>query len=159
MHSHHLHQPKLTILTCGPNYSSQSSSLSMAMAQGSGSAGQKASVYLLAMVLCIMLFASSGTQAATYVVGGPAGWTFNTNSWPNGKRFRAGDVLIFNYDPKMHNVVLVDRAGYSRCTTPRGARVLQSGKDKIKLGKGQNYFICSIPGHCDSGMKIAITAA
>ncbi|CAM8877744.1 unnamed protein product [Rhodiola kirilowii] len=131
------------------------------MAQGSGSAAQKVSVYLLAMALCAVLYASTGAQAAgaTYVVGGPGGWTFNTDSWPKGKRFAAGDFLVFNYNPAVHNVVPVNRAGYSRCSAPPRARAFASGKDKIKLMKGQNYFICSIAGHCDSGMKIVINAA
>ncbi|KAL3834152.1 hypothetical protein ACJIZ3_008888 [Penstemon smallii] len=34
----------------------------------------------------------------------------------------------------------------------------QTGKDQIKLAKGQNFFICNFSGHCGSGMKIAITA-
>uniref|UniRef100_A0A2N9FFS4 Basic blue protein n=1 Tax=Fagus sylvatica TaxID=28930 RepID=A0A2N9FFS4_FAGSY len=90
---------------------------------------------------------------ATYTVGDSGGWTFNTDSWPKGKRFRAGDVLIFNYDSTTHNVVAVDRAGYSSCTAPAGAKVYNTGKDQIKLGKGQNYFICNFSGHCASGMK------
>jgi len=32
-------------------------------------------------------------HAATYTVGDSSGWTFNTDTWPKGKRFRAGDVL------------------------------------------------------------------
>lgn len=66
---------------------------------------------------------------------------------------------VFNYNPAAHNVVAVNKVGYNTCTTPPGAsKVHQTGKDQIKLVKGQNFFICSIPGHCQSGMKIAITA-
>jgi len=66
---------------------------------------------------------------------------------------------VFNYSPGTHNVVVVNKYGYGGCKTPRGAKVYQSGKDQIRLVKGQNYFICNFPGHCESGMKIAINAA
>ncbi|KAB1207030.1 Basic blue protein [Morella rubra] len=97
-------------------------------------------------------------DAATYTVGDAGGWTFNVAGWPKGKRFRAGDVLVFNYSPAAHNVVAVNKAGYSTCKSPPGAKVYQTGKDRIKLVKGQNLFICSFAGHCQSGMKVAVTA-
>ncbi|KAE8100491.1 hypothetical protein FH972_018387 [Carpinus fangiana] len=125
------------------------------MSRGRGSAAQ---AMVMAVVLFCLLLQLEHVHAATYTVGDAGGWTFNTDSWPKGKRFRAGDVLIFNYDSTSHNVVAVDRSGYSGCTTPAGATVYSSGKDRIKLGKGQNYFICNSAGHCDSGMKIAINA-
>ena len=66
---------------------------------------------------------------------------------------------VFTYDPTIHNVVAVNRGGYSSCITPAGARVYKSGNDQIKLSKGQNFFICNVAEHCESGMKIAINAA
>uniref|UniRef100_A0A6N2MK95 Phytocyanin domain-containing protein n=1 Tax=Salix viminalis TaxID=40686 RepID=A0A6N2MK95_SALVM len=69
------------------------------------------------------------------------------------------DLRLFTYDPTIHNVVAVNRGGYSSCITPAGARVYKSGNDQIKLSKGQNFFICNVAEHCESGMKIAINAA
>ncbi len=123
------------------------------MAMGRGSA-----VVAVVLVLCLVL-PFEMVDAASFTVGGSNGWTFNVVSWPKGKRFKAGDVLVFNYNPSIHNVVTVDNGGYSGCTTPRGAKVFQTGKDQIKLKKGVNYFICNFNGHCESGMKIAVTAA
>ncbi|KAJ7965445.1 Basic blue protein-like [Quillaja saponaria] len=125
------------------------------MAQGSGSAAQ--TVVVGVMLLCL-LFQIHHIDAASFQVGDTSGWTFNTDSWSKGKKFKAGDVLIFNYDPTIHNVVAVNKNGYNSCTSPAGAKVFKSGKDQVKLGRGQNYFICSNAGHCDSGMKIAINA-
>jgi hypothetical protein len=68
-------------------------------------------------------------------------------------------IAVFNYSPSAHNVVAVSRAGYDGCSTPRGSKVYQTGKDRIKLVKGQNSFICSFAGHCQSGMKITVVAA
>lgn len=65
---------------------------------------------------------------------------------------------VFNYATGVHNVVAVNKAGYKTCKTPKGAKVYQTGKDQIKLAKGLNFFICNFPGHCESGMKIAVNA-
>ncbi|CAL4926923.1 unnamed protein product [Urochloa decumbens] len=107
-------------------------------AQGRGSAARGNAAAVVAMVLlCVLLH---GELA-------------------EGKRFRAGDVLVFKYSPKAHNVVPVSAAGYSSCSAPRGARALTSGNDRVTLKRGVNYFICSFPGHCQAGMKVAVTAA
>ena len=114
---------------------------------------------MLAMVLVSLLMVQVEVgEAATYTVGGAGGWTFNVAGWTKGKQFKAGDVLVFNYSPAIHNVVAVNMVGYKACTTPKGAKVYKTGKDQIKLSKGPNFFICSFSGHCQSGMKIAVTA-
>lgn len=127
------------------------------MAEGRGSASNAMSA--AGVVLLCLLLHTELVRAATYTVGNNGGWTFNVVSWPSGKRFSAGDVVVFKYDPSRHNVVAVNSGGYNACTTPRGSKVYQTGNDQIKLAKGQNYFICSFPGHCEGGMKIAISAA
>ncbi|CAL9109183.1 unnamed protein product [Musa acuminata var. zebrina] len=126
------------------------------MAQGRGSASHVVAFGIA--LLCLLLLCEIG-EAAVYTVGDTQGWTFNTVGWPKGKRFRAGDVLVFKYSSTAHNVVAVNAAGYSRCTTPRGSRVSKTGNDRIRLRKGTNYFICNFAGHCQAGMKIAVPAA
>jgi len=69
------------------------------------------------------------------------------------------DDAVFKYSPTLHNVVAVNSGGYNGCTTPKGSKVYNSGNDQIRLVKGQNYFICNFPGHCQAGMKIAVNAA
>ena len=127
------------------------------MVQGRGSARCNAAV--LALVLLCVLLHGEFAESAVYTVGDRSGWTLNTGGWPRGKRFRAGDVLVFKYSPSAHNVVAVSAAGYGSCSTPRGAKVFRSGNDRITLARGTNYFICNFPGHCQAGMKIAVTAA
>ncbi|EEF42037.1 basic blue protein [Ricinus communis] len=126
------------------------------MAQGRGSANL--AIATVVALLCLLTLTKQ-VRAATYTVGGSGGWTFNVDSWPKGKRFKAGDTLVFNYDSTVHNVVAVNKGSYTSCSAPAGAKVYTSGRDQIKLAKGQNFFICGISGHCQSGMKIAITAA
>ncbi|KAL6962308.1 hypothetical protein U1Q18_037266 [Sarracenia purpurea var. burkii] len=125
------------------------------MSQGRGSASQVPAAGAV-ILLCLLLHSVPG-DGATYTVGGAGGWTFNTSNWPKGKSFTAGDVLIFNYDSTIHNVITVDKRSYNGCKSPARAKVYNSGNDRIRLSKGQNYFICS--GHCESGMKMAINAA
>ncbi|KAH6768792.1 plantacyanin [Perilla frutescens var. frutescens] len=81
--------------------------------------------------------------------------------WSAGRKARPSrpETPSCSYNSAIHNVVVVDKGGYKGCvTTPSGAKVFQTGKDQIKLKKGSNFFICTIPGHCQSGMKIAVTA-
>ncbi|TVU44170.1 hypothetical protein EJB05_03605 [Eragrostis curvula] len=126
------------------------------MGRGSGA------VVLGLLLLCVLLHGQV-VESAVFTVGDRSGWTFNTNTWTNGKRFKAGDVLadahVFKYDSSAHNVVAVNAAGYKGCSAPRGAKTYKSGNDRVTLARGTNYFICSLPGHCQSGMKIAVTAA
>ncbi|PWZ46497.1 Chemocyanin [Zea mays] len=127
----------------------------MAHRQGRGSG---AVALAAAVLLCVLLHAHVA-ESAVFTVGDRGGWSFSTTSWTNGKRFKAGDVLVFKYDSTAHNVVAVNAAGYKGCSAPRGAKVYTSGNDRVTLARGTNYFICSILGHCQSGMKIAVTAA
>ncbi|XP_074280228.1 basic blue protein-like [Silene latifolia] len=121
------------------------------MGQGRGSARPALAIGLA--ILCLMAIAQP-TLGAIYSIN----WTFNVVNWPRGKSFRAGDVLVFNYARSLHNVVPVSGNGYKSCNG-RGGRVSQSGRDRFTLRRGANYFICSFPGHCQGGMKIAVNAA
>ncbi|KAJ0672670.1 putative Phytocyanin domain, cupredoxin [Helianthus annuus] len=124
------------------------------MAKGRGSA-------LVAMVVSCLLLVTLQCElahAATYIVGDGNGWTFNVAGWEKDKNFNAGDVLVFNYPKGAHNVVVVSKAGYDRCTTTSSDKVYTSGKDQITLVKGLNNVICSFAGHCPS-MKIEIFAS
>ncbi|KAL0548935.1 hypothetical protein IC582_013412 [Cucumis melo] len=119
----------------------------------------KGSVFAITLLLCIFLIQSEIAQAKVYTVGDANGWTFNVTTWTKGKIFRAGDILVFKYPRLGHNVVAFkNKVAYNWCLKPKNSKVYQTGKDRIKLVKGYNYFICSYPGHCKAGMKIAIKA-
>ncbi|XP_062147620.1 basic blue protein-like [Alnus glutinosa] len=110
------------------------------------------------LLLCLHPLASVSARAAIYTVGDDSGWTFTIEDWTKGKKFKAGDILTFNYYPTFHNVAVVDLKGYKSCSASSTAKIYDSGKDRIKLSKGRNYFICSFPGHCEEGMQIAVYA-
>ncbi|KAL6909494.1 hypothetical protein ACP4OV_001775 [Aristida adscensionis] len=117
-------------------------------------------IALAAAVLFCVLAGRRGVAdaAATYYVGDGGGWSFSSASWPNGKQFHAGDVLVFRYIPWVHNVVAVDEDGYNGCTTPAGSRTYASGNDRVRLARGDNFFICTRFGHCNLGMKLVVRA-
>uniref|UniRef100_A0ACD5X6N0 Uncharacterized protein n=1 Tax=Avena sativa TaxID=4498 RepID=A0ACD5X6N0_AVESA len=126
------------------------------MAQGLGSGSARAA---LALVLLCVLLHGDLAESKVYTVGDRGGWTFNSGRWSSGKRFRAGDVLLFKYGRGAHNVVAVNAAGYRSCSASRGARTYSSGNDRVTLARGANYFICTVPGHCGAGMKMQVNAA
>ncbi|KAL7235833.1 hypothetical protein ACSBR1_019174 [Camellia fascicularis] len=123
--------------------------------QGRGNAIIAAVVLVVCMVV---LLRCEVAQGSNFTVGDAGGWTFSVSGWPNGKSFKAGDILVFNYSPGIHNVVAVGKADHDNCNVPNGAKTYTSGRDQIRLAKGPNYFICGIPGHCGAGMRIAVTA-
>ncbi|PWA85259.1 hypothetical protein CTI12_AA150910 [Artemisia annua] len=130
----------------------------MAPSLKKGSAN-RATMFIMVALVWLMVQSIEQVDAAVYTVGESSGWSFASGSWTNGKRFKSGDMLVFNYDSTIHNVVAVNKGGYNSCTAPAGATVYKSGKDRLKLSKGANFFICNVVGHCQSGMKIAIIAA
>ncbi|KAK9281129.1 hypothetical protein L1049_004022 [Liquidambar formosana] len=102
--------------------------------QGRCSAGQ--TVVLGTTLLVFLLLHFETTRAAKFTVGDTSGWTFNVNSWTNGKKFTAGDILVFNYDPTFHNLVIVDVNGYNNCVASSSSKTYTSGNDQIKLSEG-----------------------
>nr|CAB3446310.1 unnamed protein product [Digitaria exilis] len=113
---------------------------------------------LLLGVICTATVVYGGGQV-WWIVGGDNGWSFGAVDWVKDKPIHAGEILLFRYDPAIHDVVEVDEAAYNTCTVPiSGGTRHTSGRDHIKVREGKSFFICSTPGHCAKGMKIAITA-
>lgn len=51
----------------------------------------------LLLLMCLVVGLEL-VDAASFTVGDSSGWSFGAQNWPQGKRFRAGDVLsMFNY--------------------------------------------------------------
>lgn len=86
------------------------------MSQGRGSAGHQAMGMVVVLVLCLLVYMEQ-VHAATYTVGDSNGWAFNTDSWPKGKRFRAGDVLGKSLSPALFSSIVLTSATYQpECT-------------------------------------------
>ncbi|KAF8642633.1 hypothetical protein HU200_067314 [Digitaria exilis] len=97
---------------------------------------------LLLGVICTATVVYGGGQE-WWIIGGDNGWSFGAVDWVKDKPIHAGEIL----------------SAYNMCTVPiSGGTRHTSGRDHIKVRKGKSFFICSTPGHCAKGMKIAITA-
>ncbi|XP_020096738.1 basic blue protein-like [Ananas comosus] len=100
--------------------------------------------------------------AMDYVVGDEGGWNLNGNytAWAEGKQFRIGDTLVFNYTPGAHNVFKVSGPDFKACRVPTTGAVYSTGNDKIPLtNAGRMWFLCGKGNgkHCLQGMKLVIT--
>nr|XP_034891944.1 blue copper protein-like [Populus alba] len=99
--------------------------------------------------------------AKDYTVGDTSGWAIGMDysTWTSGKTFSVGDSLVFNYGGG-HTVDEVRASDYSTCTTGNSITSDSSGATTIALKTaGTHYFICGVPGHCGSGMKVSVTVA
>lgn len=66
-------------------------------------------------------------------------------------------VTVFNYGAG-HTVDEVKESDYKSCSTGNSLSTDSSGATTITLKTaGIHYFICSVPGHCSGGMKLAVT--
>ncbi|KAI3951313.1 hypothetical protein MKW92_008173 [Papaver armeniacum] len=119
--------------------------------------------FLLISLILVGLSSLSIIDAAKnfHIVGDSGSWGFYSyDSWASSRTFVAGDVVVFKYPAEAHNTVRVSESGYSSCeaTEMESMNAMWTGNDRYSLGKGDNYFICGIPGHCGAGMKIKIFA-
>ncbi|XP_022766403.1 blue copper protein-like [Durio zibethinus] len=108
----------------------------------------------LLLVLCM----AAPSLATVYTVGDTSGWTTGVDysTWANGKTFKAGDSLVFNY-PTSHTVDEVSSSDYSTCTVGNAITTDNSGATTVALKTtGTHYFICGVVGHCGNGMKLAV---
>eukprot|EP00250_Pteridium_aquilinum_P002405 c1260_g1_i1 orf=189-932(+) len=125
------------------------------MAQGRGNAYYAATVLLLLLGL-------RQASAVTYTVGGSSGWDVNVDytTWAAGLTFKVGDVLFFPYMQSAHNVVVVNKADYDACSETNASATFTAGNTNVTLSAaGAHYYLCSLPGHCPAGMKLAVSVA
>ncbi|KAI3922571.1 hypothetical protein MKX01_006260 [Papaver californicum] len=107
---------------------------------------------LISLILVGLSSISIANASKLYVVGGTKQWGFvgSYNKWCTRRSFFAGDTLVFKYPSGAHNSVRVSKIGYKSCKATE--------RESAKAIKGNNYFICGIPGHCSAGMKINVFA-
>ncbi|XP_062198468.1 blue copper protein-like [Phragmites australis] len=116
----------------------------------------------LALVVLLVAGYAALASATTYTVGDSQGWTTggDYNNWARGKTFAVGDKLVFSYVNKAHTVTEVNQSGYDSCSGTNALSDDDSGSTTVTLTTpGTHYFICNVPGHCASGMKLAVTVS
>ncbi|GFP92294.1 mavicyanin [Phtheirospermum japonicum] len=111
--------------------------------------------FLFFMAVC------GSCMATVYEVGDSAGWTIignvDYNTWASSKTFQIGDTLIFEYDPRFHNVMQVSRSDFHSCNAAAPISTYATGNDSIVIhSPGHYYYICGFVGHCQAGQKVDI---
>ncbi|XP_031128781.1 stellacyanin-like [Ipomoea triloba] len=122
-------------------------------------------IALVAAAVASMLHGSSAQT--THVVGDTSGWTIPTNggastysAWASRNTFTVGDILVFRFSTGAHDVTQVSRAGFDGCNATNPISQNTNGPANITLTTaGQHYYICSVPGHCGIGQKLAINVS
>ncbi|KAJ4869865.1 hypothetical protein Rs2_11002 [Raphanus sativus] len=115
------------------------------------------------MTLLIAALSLMGLARATsfYEVGDTNGWTTKMGldyykTWSSSKTFYVGDSLIFQYK-HLHNVLEVSFEDYESCNPNSALTTYHSEYEPVKLNRtGHYYFICGVPGHCESGQKLEV---
>ncbi|XP_078442247.1 uclacyanin-2-like [Wolffia australiana] len=109
------------------------------------------------MAIVFFLLRCMPSLAASYDIDWSTGTDYSR--WAAGKSIKVGDTITFHYGG-FHTVNDVSQADYQACTTTTTLSSHAEGNTVFKLDKeGTRYFICSSAGHCQNGMKIAITVA
>lgn len=63
----------------------------------------------------------------------------------------------FIYNPQFHNVLQVTHAMFRACNASVPIESHSTGNDSITIkSRGHHYFICGVPGHCQSGQKFDV---
>ncbi|XP_050386107.1 basic blue protein-like [Argentina anserina] len=98
--------------------------------------------------------------AEQYIVG-DSGWGtdgIDYNAWAASKTFYTGDVLIFHYDPTVHNVVVAtDSDAFDNCVTQPNLGLYTTANDELYLNDpGNYYFMCEFQCNWDD-MKMLVT--
>ncbi|XP_050142906.1 basic blue protein-like [Malus sylvestris] len=113
-------------------------------------------------LLVSLLLQCEQVHAVEYTVGDEKGWSpsADLSHWTEGKKFKAGDVLVFKYtDPNLYVVAISNEDSYVHCDLYAGGMDrYHSGNDHVVLKKGINYFIPAGGSYCEKGMKIAVDA-
>ncbi|XP_021912705.1 mavicyanin-like [Carica papaya] len=114
---------------------------------------------VVVLVMVMVMFQLS--HATIYKVGDSVGWTITGNvdykQWAATKNFQVGDIIIFEYDSRLHDVNRVNHAMYRACNISAPFATFTTGNDLINITtRGHHYFLCGVPGHCQLGLKVDI---
>ncbi|KAM0952038.1 putative Phytocyanin domain, cupredoxin [Dioscorea sansibarensis] len=101
------------------------------------------------------------SMGEVYKVGDSAGWTIignvNYTAWASSKKFKVGDILLFEYDTQFHNVLEVSKDDYHACNNASPLATYATGNDSITIKRrGHHFYLCGFPGHCAVGQKLDV---
>ncbi|XP_011073056.1 mavicyanin-like [Sesamum indicum] len=116
---------------------------------------------VMLLLIVNMIIISGVCNGEVYKVGESSGWTniapLHYKSWAASKKFRVGDIILFEYNKQFHNVVRVTHKNFNACNSTSPYATWATGNDSFTVTRpGHFYFICGFPGHCHSGQKVDI---
>ncbi|XP_039165328.1 blue copper protein-like [Eucalyptus grandis] len=99
----------------------------------------------------------------TYTVGDIMGWTIPASgaaayrAWASSNNFEVGDILVFNFNNGAQDLAEVTETAFGSCDGANPLSISTVPPARIALTTaGQHFFLCTVPGHCSSGQKVAI---
>ncbi|KAI3724969.1 hypothetical protein L1987_64738 [Smallanthus sonchifolius] len=102
----------------------------------------------------------------THVVGDASGWTILPGgagaytTWASQQTFTVGDILVFNFTNRQHDVAEVVAANYEPCTSTNPIFLATTSPASLTLTTaGTHYYICTFPSHCQIGQKLTINVS
>ncbi|KAL7145113.1 hypothetical protein ABFS83_07G057700 [Erythranthe nasuta] len=114
----------------------------------------------ICVFLFLMMASVGGSMGDQYMVGDSSGWNSqgtDYKSWASTIQFYVNDVIFFNYNPQIHDVMQVSKSDFEECIAGNPLAWYKSGSDTVQFfASGNFYFICSYPGMCPSGQKVEI---
>ncbi|KAM3268422.1 stellacyanin [Capsicum chacoense] len=116
---------------------------------------EKPLLIFVVLILSLIIISSSATN---YIVGDSSGWDISTDldTWLAGKRFKIGDVLVFQYSSS-HSVSEVTKANFEGCNTNSVLDSSKTGNTSFPLTtRGDRYYVCGNRLHCLGGMKLHV---
>ncbi|XP_068661435.1 chemocyanin-like [Aristolochia californica] len=113
---------------------------------------------IFVVLLLCLTFEYEIAHAKLWIVGDEAGWDYNVSPWPLNKDIKPKDQLLFQYDPRDHDVAVVPEAYYEACKIERNQSAIfyRTGNDTITLASGGNFFISSMLDDCQNGIQMAV---
>ncbi|XP_014513213.1 stellacyanin [Vigna radiata var. radiata] len=116
----------------------------------------------LLLLYCSLLFCFATItftcSATTYTVGDSSGWDISTNldTWITDKKFKVGDVLVFQYSSGQ-SVEEVTKENFETCNTSNVLATYGNGNTTVPLRKGgDRYFVSGNKLYCLGGMKLHV---
>ncbi|KAK9292232.1 hypothetical protein L1049_020195 [Liquidambar formosana] len=106
----------------------------------------------------VLLGLALSCTATTYTVGDNSGWDISSDleSWPVGKKFVVGDVLLFQYSSS-NSVNEVTKENFDGCNTTKYLQTWTNGNSSVPLTTpGMIYFVSGNQLYCLGGMKLQV---
>ncbi|ESQ51681.1 hypothetical protein EUTSA_v10017510mg [Eutrema salsugineum] len=117
---------------------------------------------IMSLLIVVLSLIGLASASSFYEVGDANGWTSTMGvdyykTWCSSKTFYVGDALIFQYDKDLNNVMEVSFKDYESCNPSSPLATYHSEYEPVLLNRtGHFYFLCGVPGHCESGQKLHV---